>query len=45
MYAERDGGGRFTSLSEKGRSLKRDRRTKAKTKVSSGRGQDSPSSR
>jgi hypothetical protein len=37
-YAERDGRGRFTERSQKGRSLAADRRTKAKKKVPSGKG-------
>jgi hypothetical protein len=37
-YAQRDGRGRFTDLVEKGKSLTRDRKRKAKTKVKSGYG-------
>lgn len=38
FYARRDPEGQFTEMSEKGRSLKADRRTKAKTTVKSGDG-------
>jgi hypothetical protein len=37
-YAQRDGQGRFTDRSEQRRASKSDRRTKAKTKVPSGKG-------
>jgi hypothetical protein len=37
-YAQRDDSGRFTDLVEKGKSLTRDRKGKAKTKVKSGYG-------
>ena len=37
-YAQRDRRGRFTDLAEKGKSLTRDRKRKAKTKVKSGYG-------
>jgi hypothetical protein len=37
-YAERDGRGRFTERSEQGPASRSDRRTKAKTKVPSGKG-------
>ena len=38
LYAQRDSGGRFTDLVEKGKSLTQDRKRKAKTKVKSGYG-------
>ena len=38
FYAKRTAKGRFRELDEKGRSLKADRRTKAKTKTKSGYG-------
>jgi hypothetical protein len=38
LYAKRDAEGRFTDLTKKGRSLKRDRRRTAKTRVKSGYG-------
>lgn len=38
MYGRRDAGGRFKEMDDVSRSLSADRRTKAKTKVSSGRG-------
>jgi hypothetical protein len=38
MYAQRDDKGRFTDLTKKGKSLARDRKTKAKTKVKPGYG-------
>jgi hypothetical protein len=37
-YAQRDRRGRFTDLVEQGKSLTRDRKRKAKTKVKSGYG-------
>jgi hypothetical protein len=37
-YAQRNNSGRFTDLVEKGKSLTRDRKRKAKTKVKSGYG-------
>ena len=37
-YARRTSAGRFKEMDEKGRSLKADRRTKAKTKTKSGYG-------
>jgi hypothetical protein len=37
-YAKRDAKGRFVDLTKKGRSLKQDRRRKAKTRVNSGYG-------
>ena len=38
LYAKRTARGRFKEMDEKGRSLKADRRRKAKTKVRSGYG-------
>ena len=38
LYARRDGSGRFTDLAEKGKSLTRDRKQRAKTRVKSGYG-------
>ena len=38
LYAQRDARRRFTDLTETGRSLQRDRRTRARTKVKSGYG-------
>ena len=38
FYAKRTARGRFKEMDEKGRSLKADRRTKAKTKTKSGYG-------
>lgn len=38
MYAKRDRTGKFSEMDEKGRSLAADRRTKAKTTVRSGYG-------
>lgn len=38
FYARRDEDGQFAEMSEKGRSLKADRRTKAKTTVEPGQG-------
>ena len=38
LYAKRTAKGRFKEMDEKGRSLKADRRTKAKTKSKSGYG-------
>lgn len=38
FYARRDEEGQFSQMSEKGRSLTADRRTKAKTTVKSGEG-------
>jgi hypothetical protein len=38
MYAKRNGTGQFTEMDAKGRSLKADRRVKAKTETTSGFG-------
>ena len=40
MYAKRDRQGQFTEMDEKGRSLAADRRTKAKTTVRKGHGDE-----
>jgi hypothetical protein len=38
FYARRSGGGQFSEMDERGRSLAADRRTKAKTASTKGRG-------